>query len=227
MRYKNIIWDYNGTIIDDAQLAVDAENVVLSSYGLPEIDIDFYMRECEMPIINFYRKIFPDFDSFDFSEIAKRFLHNYDKLFPTAKVFPEVTDMISKLSCSGIRQGVISGFESGRLRDSLKGFGLDGYFEFMSGSDDIDCGDKSDRAVAVCRKNGFSPSETLFVGDMYHDYETAQKVGADCVLIAKGHQGAEVLRKYGVTVLNSAGDLSEYFKETLIKSSAEVAPSDF
>ncbi len=207
MKYKNIIWDYNGTIIDDAQLAVDAENIVLDSYGLPKIDIDFYLRECEMPIVNFYRKIFPDFDSYDFSEIAKRFLHNYDKLFPAAGVFPEVKKMIKKLSRSGVRQGVISGFESSRLKSSLRGFGLDGYFEFMSGSDDIDCGDKSERAVAVCRKNGFLPGETLFIGDMYHDFETAQKVGADCVLIAKGHQGAEVLKKYGITVLNSADEL--------------------
>ena len=207
MKYKNIIWDYNGTIIDDAQLAVDAENVVLSSYGLPKIDLDYYLKECEMPIINFYRKIFPDFDSYDFSEIARRFLYNYDKLFPTAGVFPEVKKMIKKLKRCGVRQGVISGFESGRLKSSLKGFGLDGYFEFMSGSDDIDCGDKSDRAVAVCKKNGFDPKETLFIGDMYHDYETARKVGADCILIAKGHQGADVLGKYGITVLNSAEDL--------------------
>ena len=207
MKYKNIIWDYNGTIIDDAGLAVDAENVVLSSYGLPKIDIDFYLRECEMPIVNFYRKIFPDFDSYDFSEIAKRFLHNYDKLFPTAAVFPEVSKMIKQFNRRGIKQGVISGFESSRLKSSLKGFGLDGYFEFMSGSDDIDCGDKSDRAVAVCKKNGFAPCETLFIGDMYHDFETARKVGSDCVLIAKGHQDADVLKRYGITVLNSAEEL--------------------
>ena len=43
MKYRNIIWDYNGTIINDAQLAVDAENVVLKSYGLPEIDLAFYL----------------------------------------------------------------------------------------------------------------------------------------------------------------------------------------
>lgn len=210
MRYKNIIWDYNGTIIDDAQLAVDAENVVLKSYGLPEIDLAFYLKECEMPIIGFYRKIFPDFDSYDFSEIAHRFVHNYDKLFPTANVFPEAVKMIKNLYSQGVRQAVISGFESKRLKDSLKGFGLAQYFEFMSGSDDIDCGDKSDRAVAVCKRNGFSPKETLFIGDMYHDYETAQKVGADCVLVARGHQGAEVLRKYGIIVLDSAEELLGY-----------------
>ncbi len=206
MKYKNIVWDYNGTIIDDAKLAVDAENLVLKSYGLPEITLEYYLRECEMPIINFYNKIF-DMKNYDFSEIGGRFIENYDRLFDTAGIFPEVREMIEALSGSGYNQGVISGFESGRLKESLKKFGLEGYFRFMSGSDDIDCGDKSERAVGVVEKYGFEPKDTLFIGDMYHDYETAKRVGADCVLIAKGHQGAEVLRSYGITVLDSAEEL--------------------
>lgn len=208
MRYKNIVWDYNGTIIDDARLAVDAENLVLQSYGLPEITLEYYLKECEMPILNFYNKIFK-MEDYDFSEIAERFVSNYDKLFDTADIFPEVREMIEALSVSGYNQGVISGFEGSRLKSSLRKFGLDGYFRFMSGSDDIDCGDKSERAVMVVGKYGFDPKETLFIGDMYHDYETARKVGADCVLIAKGHQGAEVLRSYGITVLDSADELKE------------------
>ncbi len=208
MKYKNIVWDYNGTIIDDAGLAVDAENLVLESYGLPGITLEYYLKECEMPIINFYNKIFK-MENYDFSQIAERFVSNYDKLFESADVFPEVVSAIKHFSEKNIRQGVISGFESSRLENSLKKFGLNGYFEFLSGSDDIDCGDKSDRAVKVVEKYGFDPKETLFIGDMYHDFETAEKVGADCVLIAKGHQGADVLRRYGVTVLDSADELKD------------------
>ncbi len=205
-KYRNVVWDYNGTIIDDAKLAVDAENVVLKSYGKSPITLDYYLKECEMPILNFYNKIF-DMEKYDFSEIARRFVENYDLLFETAGVFPEVKSMIELLGKKGYRQGVISGFESSRLVSSLEKFKLDGYFEFMSGADDIACGDKSRRAAAVCEKCDFLPNETLFVGDMYHDFETARCVGADCVLIAKGHQGAEVLRSYDVNVLDSAQEL--------------------
>ena len=206
MKYKNIIWDYNGTIINDAQLAVDAENLVLQSYGKPDITLEYYLRECEMPLIKFYNKIF-DMDNYDYSEIAQRFITHYDELFETAYIFPEVREMIEYLSDKGCNQGVISGFETARLVNSLKKFGLEKYFRFMSGADDYNAGDKSERAVKVVEKYGFDPKETLFIGDMYHDYETAQRVGADCILIAKGHQGAEVLRSYGVNVLDSAEEL--------------------
>ncbi len=208
MKYKNIIWDYNGTIINDAQLAVDAENIVLQSYGLPTIDLEYYLKECEMPLINFYKKIF-NMEKYDFSEIARRFIASYDDLFETANVFPEVRSMIETLSKINCRQGVISGFETSRLVSSLKKFDLAQYFSFISGSDDIDAGDKSERAVKVVEKYGFAPEETLFIGDMYHDWETARRVGADCVLIAKGHQGGDVLRAYGVRVLDSADELKE------------------
>lgn len=206
MKYKNIVWDYNGTIVDDAKLAVDAENIVLQSYNKPPITLEYYLKECKMPILNFYKKIF-DFEYYDFKEIADRFFFQYDRLSETANVFPEVRRMIAKFSEKGCRQGVVSGFETARLTLSLKKFGLEKYFCFLSGSDDIECGDKSSRAVEVLKQYDFSPKETLFIGDMYHDYETARKVGADCVLIAKGHQGGDVLRACNVTVIDSAEEL--------------------
>ncbi|MBQ2153348.1 MAG: HAD family hydrolase, partial [Clostridia bacterium] len=120
-------------------------------------------------------------------------------------------EMIEKLHKQGYRQAVISGFETNRLKSSLDKFGLSRYFEFMSGADDIACGDKSERAVQALKAYGFDPHNTLFIGDMYHDYEAASKSGADCVLIAKGHQGKQVLESYGVVpVLESASQLDEY-----------------
>lgn len=210
MKYKNIIWDYNGTIVDDVQLAVDAENLVLKSYGKEPITLEYYLKECEMPILNFYNKIFNMAD-YDFSEIAAKFMDNYKLLSDRLQVFPEVRETIHYLSEKGYNQAVISGFERDVLNSSLKSYGLDGYFTFMSGSDDIDCGDKSERAVKMAEKYGLNPTETLFIGDMYHDYETAEKVGADCILIAKGHQGGDVLRAYGgLTVIDSARELRNF-----------------
>lgn len=203
MSYKNIIWDYNGTIVDDAKLAVDAENMVLASYGKAPITLDFYLDECEMPILNFYNKIF-EMKNYDFAEISERFMQSYELLFPQAEVFPEVRQMLAYIDGKGLNQAVISGFEGSRLRKSLNSFGLYGYFDFVSGSDDIGCGDKSERAFQMLKKHKLNPKETLFIGDMYHDYETAKYVGADCVLIAKGHQGARVLKSYGITVLENA-----------------------
>ncbi len=212
MKYDYIIWDYNGTIIDDAWVAVAAENIVLRDHGLSEIDMEFYLRECEMPIENFYNKIY-DFSKCDFEEVADAFLRNYDRISVQAKPFPEVVSAIESFSRLGLQQSVISGFETGRLVKSLKEFRLDGYFGFMSGSDDVNCGPKSERAKRVVEKNGYDPKRTLFIGDMYHDYETSRYVGADCILIAKGHQGADVLRSYKtVRVIDSADELMDLIK---------------
>lgn len=208
-RYRNIIWDYNGTIIDDVQLAVDAENMVLASYGKEPITLEYYLAECEMPILNFYHKIF-DMENYDFAEIAKRFMRYYVELSGSLRVFPEVREMISYLDGEGYTQAVISGFESGLLKSSLSSFGLDGYFRFISGSDDIDCASKSERALRVLEQYCINPRETLFIGDMYHDYETARHTGADCLLVARGHQGASVLKAHGdVNVIDSAAQLKK------------------
>ncbi|MBQ1388721.1 MAG: HAD family hydrolase [Clostridia bacterium] len=207
MKYNTIIWDYNGTIIDDAPISVEAENIVMSSYGRQEISLELYRQECVMPIEIFYRKVY-DMDGIDFNDMAVRFMENYDKLVHKATAFSDVKELIKMCHDNGIRQGVISGFETSHLISGLKSFGLDGYFDFMSGADDHSCGDKSERAVAVAKKYGVETQKTLFIGDMYHDYETADKIGADCVLIARGHQGAQPLRNHGnVIVLDNAQPL--------------------
>lgn len=210
MKYECIIWDFNGTIIDDAWVAVAAENKALEERGLPKISMEFYLRECEMPIENFYRKIY-DFSKYDFQEIARRFLHYYDIFLPQAEIFPDVSSAIERFSKAGVKQGVISSFETSRLVSILRSKDLDKYFEFVSGADDNSCGSKVERAAAVVKKHGFKPEKTLFIGDMYHDFEAAQGVGADCVLIARGHQGAQILREYkNVTVFDNAEPLAEY-----------------
>ena len=162
-----------------------------------------------MPIINFYKKIY-DLTVYDFDELGKRFMENYDRLAPYASAFPEVCTAVKKYSKMGLRQGVISGFETNRLIKNLNKFGLSEYFDFMSGADDPKCGSKIERAAEVLKAYRYDPSQTLFIGDMYHDYETAKNAGADCVIIAKGHQGEDVLRSYGIPVIKSAEDLAEY-----------------
>lgn len=58
MKYKNIIWDWNGTILNDTPVAVEATNILLQRFGYPTITLEYYRENVETPIVNFYSKIF-------------------------------------------------------------------------------------------------------------------------------------------------------------------------
>lgn len=51
---KHIIWDFNGTLLGDAQLSVDVDNAVFDRLGLPRITLDTYRRHMTMPVYDFY-----------------------------------------------------------------------------------------------------------------------------------------------------------------------------
>lgn len=58
MKYKNILWDWNGTILNDTPVAFEATNILLKRYDYPTITLEFYRDNMDTPIVNFYSKIF-------------------------------------------------------------------------------------------------------------------------------------------------------------------------
>lgn len=68
----------------------------------------------------------------------------------------------------------------------------------------------NDLAVNWMAARGLDPVRTLFVGDTVHDFEVASACGADCLLVAAGHQSEERLRATGAPVLRTLSEVPDY-----------------
>jgi phosphoglycolate phosphatase len=77
----------------------------------------------------------------------------------------------------------------------------------MVGLDHIYATSKIENGRELIKKLGNGKGETLFIGDTVHDFEVAVEIGADCILIAGGHQDKETLKSTGVPVYNSLKDI--------------------
>ena len=66
---KYIIWDWNGTIVDDAGIALDAVNDMLREQHRPEITLEEYRNAMDTPILRFYEQFF-DMKATDFNRIT-------------------------------------------------------------------------------------------------------------------------------------------------------------
>lgn len=76
MKYTHIIWDWNGTLLDDIGASLASVNDMLAMRGKPPIDADYY-RECiGVPIIKFYEKVF-ELEKEDYSLIIKQYNEGY------------------------------------------------------------------------------------------------------------------------------------------------------
>ena len=54
---KHIIWDFNGTLLNDAQLSVDLDNDVFDQIGVPRITLEDYRNNMTMPVRDFYPRV--------------------------------------------------------------------------------------------------------------------------------------------------------------------------
>ena len=206
-KYKYIMWDWNGTLLDDLQMNFDIENILLSRRNVKTISsIEEYHDKFSFPIIDFYRRLGFDLENERFELIAREYAHLYDEMYPMAEVFEGAEWLLRKIKESGIRQLIISQTEQSYLIKQVTYFELDHFFTDILGNSDIYARSKVAVAQRWMKENDASPSEILFIGDTVYDKEVADSIGCDCVLISRGHNSKERLLSTSAPVLS---DISE------------------
>jgi len=89
-----IIWDWNGTLLNDAELCVECMNKVLSKRNMQQIDVNDYRKLFTFPVVDYYNAIGFDFSKEDFEVPAMEFINQYYSNIGRADLFPCVTDVL-------------------------------------------------------------------------------------------------------------------------------------
>ena len=75
--YKTIIWDWNGTLLNDLDLSVDSVNILLKERNLPTLTVEKYKDIFGFPVIDYYVKAGFDFEKEPFEIPAKQYVKLY------------------------------------------------------------------------------------------------------------------------------------------------------
>lgn len=208
MKYKYIIWDWNGTILDDLQINFEVENALLSRRGRTLIkDLEEYQEKFQFPIIKFYESLDFDLENERFEDIAREYVLEFDERFYELEIFPDAESVIREFKYKGIEQIILSQTEQRWLEKQVRVHDIDYLFTELLGAKDIYVKGKVAIALEWITRNDIDPAQVLMVGDTLHDFEVAENIGCDCILIARGHQSKERLLETGVPVLDSIEEL--------------------
>lgn len=210
MSYTHIIWDFNGTILDDVAIGLECVNLMLSSRGLASVEgPDQYRRLFRFPIIEYYRMAGFDFEKDDYyTVLAPEWIRLYTARMERCGLCPEATETIGQIRGMGVPQLVLSATELGQLKEQLSGLGALDWFDEILGLGNIHAHSKAELAVEWKRRH--PEAVPLFVGDTEHDAETARAIGADCLLYVGGHQSKERLAGCGCPLIESLSDVCRY-----------------
>lgn len=206
-KYSHIMWDFNGTLINDVAMCVDVLNMILVKYNVPTTSVEQYIEDFAHPVRDYYEGLGIDFSTCDFDEIAIMFNSEYDQRRSQCHLQPYAVDALKYFKKAGLGQSVLSAYQQHRLIKALDAFQLSGYFTEVAGLDDHYAHSKVERGQKLLDILNSDPSEILLIGDTEHDHEVAKELRIDCVLIARGHNHRSKLMDCDVPVYVSLEEL--------------------
>lgn len=207
MKFDAIIWDWNGTLLNDVNIAVDAINKLLSDRNLKLLTIERYLQVFTFPVKDYYELIGFDFKNEPFEEPANQFIEIYNKAVEACGLHHEVIPSLKKLNNMGYRQFILSAMEQSKLEKTVTDNGISIFFEDLYGLNNHYATSKVENGKSLIIRRGLNPERTLMVGDTIHDFEVATAIGCQCVLIARGHQSKERLLGSGTVVLDCLDEI--------------------
>ncbi len=165
--FRNLIFDWSGTLVDDLGPVIEATNVVLGKYAVAALDREGFRRTFRLPYREFYAELLPNVP---LEELEAHFRLDW-------------------CAQSGIRCFVLTSMDPDAFQRQMDGFGLRGHFEATYAG----VLDKRDVIHQILATHHLLPAETAFVGDMTHDVETARHGGISSIAVLTGYNHAEIL----------------------------------
>lgn len=184
--FRNLIFDWSGTLVDDIGPVIEATNAVLGKYGIAPYDREGFRREFRLPYREFYAEILP---GVSLEELESHFRPAFDAAISPVTVLPHAREKLEWARARGLRMFVLTSMDATAFARQLDEFGMRHYFEETYAG----VLDKRDLIERIIETHALLKEETAFVGDMTHDVETAKHGGIASIAVLTGYHHAEVL----------------------------------
>jgi phosphoglycolate phosphatase-like HAD superfamily hydrolase len=198
----HLVWDWNGTILDDLPLVVAATNASIAMYGVAPITAEEHRRDFLRPIAAYYAMLLGrPVDDEEFARLDKAFHVAYSDGLASCRL---TADALAAVASWPGTQSLLSMWFHAELVPAVTRYGLDGYFRRVDGlRAAVGGGSKTPHLVAHLESLELTGPDCVLIGDSVDDAEAARSVGAGCVLYAGGFTGYERLRATGFPVARS------------------------
>ncbi len=212
LRYETIVWDWNGTLLDDVGLAIRVMNDLLVEHGHPTLDQETYAHVFEFPVQRYYETIGFDLETHDFASLSTRFCDAFEAGLVAqkreAELFPDVNTVLSELHRHA--HFILSNTEQTALDRMLAEYELTHHFEGIYGLGNNRATGKAGIGEDLVTAHVVDRDRTILIGDTTHDADVAKTLGMDCLLVATGHNARHRLEAAGVPVVDSLREIPEH-----------------
>ncbi len=222
----HLVWDWNGTLLDDLHLVVAATNASLADVGAGPITAADHRRDFRRPVADYYAEVLGrPLAPGEFGRLNDVFHATYLDLLPHARLAGDATPALAAWAGT---QSLLSMWLHDALVPTVSRYGLAEHFVRVDGL-------RTDREVVHQHKAphlaehlaalGYSGPDTVLIGDSVDDADAARAVGARVVLYTGGFTDPDVLAATGFPVAASLLD-AVHLATRFAPAAATPAPVD-
>lgn len=205
---EHVVWDWNGTLLDDSWLCLEILNELLAAHGLASVTPERYREIFDFPVRDYYERAGFDLQANPFEELAAFFVAEYERRRFECALRSGAREILSGLQSAGLGQSLLSAYRHEYLVSAVASWDIGGHFLSLAGQSDAWADGKEGLGRRHVTALGLDPSRVAFVGDTTHDAQVAAAVGARCILVDGGTQARHRLQATGAVVVSDLRELA-------------------
>ena len=189
----HLVWDWNGTLLDDLSLVVQATNVAFASAGGPSVTADEHRVRFRRPIVDYYAEMLGRaIDAEAFGALDRIFHAAYRAGLTSCALADDARAAIAAWPGS---QSLLSMWFHDELVPTVHTYGLTPHFARVDGlRATVGGGHKAEWLEKHLAELGLTGESVVLIGDSIDDAHAAESAGARCVLYTGGLSDPAALR---------------------------------
>jgi phosphoglycolate phosphatase len=194
MRFRNIIFDFDGTLTDSRRDIAGAQLWALGQLGFTGHREEQIYPLIGKPLQETFERLLPSEHHHRIPEAIALYAEYYPpRSLVTTSLFPGVRETLTTLRERGHRMAVASTKKGAGILRVTEHFGITPLFDRLQGSDGIAFKPAPDVILAVLEGEGWAARDTLMVGDTDADVMAGRAAGTATCAVTYGALSAEEL----------------------------------
>ena len=214
MRYRLIVFDWDGTLLDSASGIVESIQEAARDLRLPVPTRETASHVIGLGLHDSLRTAVPTLAVDRYREFAEAYRRHFLARQGGMTLFPGVREVLRELHQAGVQLAVATGKSRRGLEQAFDATALRDFFAASRCADETEPKPHPAMLLELMRQLAAAPAQALMIGDTSHDVEMARSANVDAVAVSYGaHAEADLRALRPRACLASVAELRQWLRQ--------------